>query len=83
MPCACFQMQLRNREKSPAKGHPAFHHPALGKNRQAIRAYEKAGFKRVPDKDAAIQAYLRSDYLEAYGPGDYGFDQTAVLTCEP
>jgi RimJ/RimL family protein N-acetyltransferase len=52
------------------------------KNARAIRAYEKAGFKRVNDKMATIQAYLLPHYLDVYGDGDYGFQNTAVLVLE-
>lgn len=50
------------------------------KNLRAIRAYEKAGFARVPDKRAAVEEFLLSEYLEQYGEGDYGEAGTAVLT---
>lgn len=52
------------------------------KNTRAIRAYEKAGFKRVRDKMETVKAYLLPDYLHLYGDGDYGFQNTAVLVME-
>jgi RimJ/RimL family protein N-acetyltransferase len=52
------------------------------KNIRAIRAYEKAGFSRAEDKERAVKEYLLEGYLEKYGNGDYGFDDTAVLVLE-
>lgn len=52
------------------------------KNTRAIRAYEKAGFRRVDDKMGAVKSYLLPEYLDLYGDGDYGFDNTAVLVLE-
>lgn len=52
------------------------------KNISAIKAYEKAGFQRRRDKLKTIEEYLLPEYLEKYGPGDYGPGQTAVLTLE-
>lgn len=52
------------------------------KNARAIRAYEKTGFRRVADKAVAVEEYLMPEYLGAYGAGDYGFEQTAVMICE-
>ncbi len=52
------------------------------KNTRAIRAYEKAGFKRVKDKIGAINAFLLPDFLDAYGDGDYGLENTAILIME-
>lgn len=52
------------------------------KNTRAIRAYEKAGFVRAADKAGTVDAYLREEYRAAYGAGDYGFEETAVLTRE-
>lgn len=49
------------------------------KNTRAIRAYEKVGFKRVHDKIGTIKTYLLPDYIDVYGNGDYGFEDTAVL----
>ncbi len=52
------------------------------KNIRAIRSYEKAGFIRVKDKEKTIKEYLLEEYLSAYGSGDYGVDNTAVLMNE-
>jgi len=52
------------------------------KNIRAIKAYEKVGFKRVKDKENAIKQYLVEKYIEKYGDGDYGFENTAVLIME-
>jgi diamine N-acetyltransferase len=52
------------------------------RNARAIRAYEKAGFVRVPDKAATVRQFLLPEYLDLYGPGDAGWDQTAVLTLD-
>ena len=52
------------------------------KNHRAIRAYEKIGFKSVADKNTTIKKYLLADFVEQYGDGDYGLEQTAVLTLE-
>lgn len=49
------------------------------KNTRAIRAYEKAGFRRVEDKMETVRDYLLEEYLEEYGSGDYGYENTAVL----
>jgi len=51
------------------------------KNERAIRAYEKAGFKKVSanKKEKTINEFVRSEYLAEYGPGDYGFAGTEVL----
>jgi diamine N-acetyltransferase len=52
------------------------------KNKRAIRAYEKAGFRSVEDKTATIANYLSPQYVDQYGFGDYGFENTAVLVSE-
>ncbi len=52
------------------------------KNTRAIRAYEKAGFKRVHDKESAVKDYMAPEYLSVYGDGDYGFQNTAVFVIE-
>lgn len=52
------------------------------KNTRAIRAYEKVGFKRVQDKIETLKAYLLPEFLDIYGDGDYGFQNTAVLVME-
>lgn len=52
------------------------------RNSRAIRSYEKAGFARVSDKAATVRRYLLPEYMELYGPGDAGWDETAVLTLD-
>jgi len=52
------------------------------KNTRAIRAYEKAGFRRVTNKMAAIDDYMMPEYTEVYGGGDYGAEETALLVLE-
>jgi RimJ/RimL family protein N-acetyltransferase len=52
------------------------------KNSRAIRAYEKVGFRRVSDKETTIKRYLKEEFVKKYGNGDYGFENTAVLTLE-
>lgn len=52
------------------------------KNIRAVRSYEKAGFTRVTDKAATIKEYLKEEYLDEHGSGDYGYENTAVLTIE-
>jgi len=51
------------------------------RNVRAVKAYEKAGFKRVPDKDKQkiLKEYLLDEYLGKYGPGDYGAGDDVVL----
>lgn len=52
------------------------------KNAQAIKAYEKAGFKRASDKEKIIKEYYLPEYINIFGGGDYGPEQTATLTLE-
>lgn len=52
------------------------------KNIRAIRSYEKAGFKQVADKQKALEDYYLKEFMEQYGCGDYGLDDTAILTLE-
>ena len=49
--------------------------PSL-KNARANRSYQKAGF--VPS-DTPPEAYLRAEYVEALGDGDYGAVESALL----
>ena len=49
------------------------------KNTRAIAAYEKSGFIRVMDKEKTIMKYVKKEYINEFGPGDYGFKNTAVL----
>ncbi len=52
------------------------------RNIRAIRAYEKAGFRHAADPGATVDEYLTEKYKRLYGDGDYGFENTAVLTQE-
>lgn len=49
------------------------------KNIRAIKAYEKAGFKKADKKKEIIYSFLESEFINEYGTGDYGFDETEVL----
>ncbi len=51
------------------------------RNTRAIRAYEKAGFKKVEkdERQKTINDYLIPEYISEYGDGDYGFEDTEVL----
>ena len=49
------------------------------KHTRAIAAYEKVGFTRTKDKERTIKEYLKNEFLDEFGPGDYGFENTAVL----
>ncbi len=52
------------------------------RNVRAVRAYQKAGFIKVSDKDKQIvvKEYLLDEYLDIYGQGDYGIGDDVVLT---
>ncbi|WP_110309724.1 GNAT family N-acetyltransferase [Dysgonomonas alginatilytica] len=50
------------------------------KNIGAIKSYQKAGFRKIENKEEAINQYLLEKYLDNYGSGDYGMNSTAVLT---
>ncbi len=52
------------------------------KNFPAIKSYQKAGFSKVDDKKSVISEYLLPEYLEEYGDGDYGFENTVVMVRE-
>lgn len=52
------------------------------KNIRAIKAYEKVGFYHAMDKKQTIKKYLLEKYIDGYGDGDYGFENTAVLILE-
>ncbi|WP_086348119.1 GNAT family N-acetyltransferase [Candidatus Enterococcus clewellii] len=47
------------------------------KNKRAIRSYEKAGFKQ---SEKAMFEFLLPDFVSLYGSGDYGEENTAVMT---
>ena len=49
------------------------------KNARAVRAYEKCGFRRCKD---FIPAEYYGRYLEQYGEGDYGRQETANMVLE-
>lgn len=55
------------------------------KNHRAIRAYEKVGFEKVKqnEKERVINEFLLPEFLNEYGNGDYGFENTEVLTLSP
>jgi RimJ/RimL family protein N-acetyltransferase len=48
----------------------------------AIKAYDKAGFRRAKNKKNTLNEYLQPEFVEKYGKGDYGFDKTAVFIME-
>ncbi len=52
------------------------------KNLRAIAAYERAGFILATDKEKTVNEYLQKECVEEYGAGDYGFENTAILTME-
>ena len=52
------------------------------KNIRAIMAYEKVGFYYAIDNEQIIKKYLLEKYIDEYGNGDYGFENTAVLILE-
>lgn len=51
------------------------------RNRRAVRAYEKAGFRKVLDEDKqkVVKEFLLDEYLDIYGQGDYGIGDDIVL----
>lgn len=49
------------------------------KNIRAISAYEKVGFFRKLDKEITIKDFIKEEYLDNFGQGDYGSENTAVL----
>jgi len=52
------------------------------RNVRAIRAYEKAGFRRIEDKEKTLEEYYKKEFIEQYGDGDYGLEETAILVLE-
>jgi RimJ/RimL family protein N-acetyltransferase len=54
--------------------------PAV-KNINAIKAYKKVGFEEICNeiKVTTIQDWVRPEYFEKYGCGDYGVSETAIL----
>lgn len=47
------------------------------KNVRAVKSYEKSGFKKT---GKAMSEFLLDEYISVYGGGDYGADETAILT---
>lgn len=52
------------------------------RNLRARRAYARAGFVDRPDKMAVLRTFLKQEFWDAYGAGDYGLEGTAVMTLE-
>lgn len=46
------------------------------KNTRAVKAYEKAGFKKT---DKVMSDFLLDEYISLLGGGDYGADETVIL----
>ena len=46
------------------------------RNTRAVRAYEKAGFRKT---DKAMSAFLLDEYVAAFGEGDHGTKDTAIM----
>ena len=46
------------------------------RNKRAVRAYEKAGFRKT---DKAMSEFLLSEYVSVFKEGDYGMEDTAIL----
>lgn len=47
------------------------------KNLRAIRSYEKAGFKK---SEKAMSEFLREEYVPLFGSGDYGTEETFIMS---
>ncbi len=52
------------------------------RNTRAIRAYEKAGFVLRAETIPVLRSFLREEFWDDFGGGDYGPEGTAVLTLE-
>lgn len=52
------------------------------RNVRAIRSYQKAGFTYRNDKENVLRRYYKTEFFDTYKSGDYGFENTAVLTLE-
>lgn len=50
------------------------------KNINAIKAYKKCGFKEIDEFNPVV--YYSSEFLEKYGDGDYGKDETINMIKE-
>lgn len=53
-------------------------------NHRAVKAYKKAGFAEVAKEieEQILHRYLKNEYYEAYGAGDYGVEETVTLVRE-
>lgn len=49
------------------------------KNKRAVRSYEKSGFKKT---DKPMSDFLLDEYVDDFGDGDYGEDETSILVKE-
>ena len=47
------------------------------RNTRAVKSYEKAGFVKT---DKAMSEFLADEYISVFGEGDYGTDDTVILT---
>lgn len=45
------------------------------KNKRAVRSYEKSGFIKT---DKPMSEFLLGEYVDDFGEGDYGEDETAI-----
>lgn len=54
------------------------------KNIRAVKAYKKAGFVEVDKEmeEQVVHRYLKDEYYEEYGAGDYGVEGTVTLVRE-
>ena len=52
------------------------------RNVRAIKSYQKAGFTYRNDKENVLRKYYKTEFFDTYKSGDYGFENTAVLTLE-
>ena len=66
------------------KGFQYFIIRPSARNKRAVRAYEKAGFKKVDDsqKAAVVENCYREEFIPLYGSGDYGTGDDVVLIKE-
>ncbi len=51
-------------------------------NQRAIRAYEKAGFRRIADPKKVIETFLKPEYTEVYGNEEDSIPNTVLLIWE-
>ena len=52
------------------------------KNVRAIKSYQKAGFTYRDDKEGTLRRYYKPECFDIYKGGDYGFEDTAIMTLE-